>query len=305
MNDAHSVPRTANARAIEDALARIGEPIEEKEAKRLAAAQDCECKDGMFALAANRRQMFTGAGLVAAAGMTATLPRAAAAKSPAGAVEYPVQGDTTREPGRMMGIDGGYGSRSMFETAVRWVNPSKTAGFSPLQHAYGTITPSGLHYERHHGGIPNIDPARHRLIIHGMVDRPIKYSLADLKRFPTVSRTHFLECSGTTGSEIMKATEPTVQRRHGLVSTSEWTGVPLSTLLKQTGLTSSAAWVLAEGADAAVMTRSVPIDKCLSDALIVFAKMAKRSDPSRAIRCGCSCPAGRAISRSNGSAGSK
>src|SRR5207245_11267769 len=102
--------------------------------------------------------------------------------------------------------------------------------------------------------------------IHGMVDRPIKYSLADLKRFPTVSRTYFMECSGTTGSEIMKAREPTVQRTHGLVSTSEWTGVSLSSLLEQTGLKPGAAWALAEGADAAVMPRSVPIDRCLAAA---------------------------------------
>src|SRR5499433_1246782 len=180
-----------------------------------------------------------------------------------------------------MGVDGGYGSRSQFESDVRWVSPTRTASFTPLQASYGTITPSGLHYERHHAGIPNIDPARHRLIIHGMVDRPIKYSLADLKRFPTMSRTYFLECSGTTGSEIMKAREPTVQRTHGLVSTSEWTGVPLSILLKQTGLKPGAGWVLAEGADAAVMTRSVPIDKCLSDALIVFAQNGEAMRPEQ------------------------
>jgi sulfane dehydrogenase subunit SoxC len=269
------------ARAIAEALARIGEPITETQATSAAALEDCMCKDGMFALAANRRQLFTGTGLVAAVGMTAMLPRAAAAKAPPGAIEYPVQDDSTKEPGRLMGVDGGYGSRSQFETEVRWVNPTKTAAFSPLQHSYGTITPSGLHYERHHGGIPNIDPSRHRLIIHGLVDRPMKYSLADLKRFPTVSRTYFMECSGTTGSEIMKAREPTVQRTHGLVSTSEWTGVPLSTLLKQSGLRTDAAWVLAEGADAAVMTRSVPIDKCLSDALIVFAQNGEAIRPEQ------------------------
>jgi sulfane dehydrogenase subunit SoxC len=114
-----------------------------------------------------------------------------------------------------------------------------------------------------------------------MVDRPIKYSLADLKRFPTVSRTYFLECSGSTGRELMRAGDPTVQRTHGLISTSEWTGVPLSTLLKQTGLRPEAAWVLAEGADAAVMTRSVPIDKCLSDALIVFAQNGEAIRPEQ------------------------
>ena len=189
--------------------------------------------------------------------------------------------DPTKEQGRMMGVDGGYGSRSQFEKEVRWFAPTKTASFTPMQSGYGIITPSGLHYERHHAGIPNIDPAKHRLIIHGLVDRPMKYSLADLKRFPTVSRTYFMECSGTTGRELMKATEPTVQRTHGLVSTSEWTGVPLSTLLKQTGLKPDAAWVLAEGADAAVMTRSVPLDKCLSDALVVFAQNGEAVRPEQ------------------------
>jgi len=276
-----SADRTdARALAIEQALARLGEPVSEAQARALAAQEDCDCKEGMFALAPSRRQLF-GRGLVAAVGMTALLPRSGEAKAPPGAVEYPVPADPTKEPGRVMGIDGGYGTRSQFETEVRWASPTRTASFTPMQEGYGIITPSGLHYERHHGGIPTIDPSHHRLIIHGMVERPMKYSLADLKRFPTVSRTYFLECSGTTGSEIMKAREPTVQRTHGLVSTSEWTGVPLSTLLKQAGLKPGAAWVLAEGADAAVMTRSVPIDKCLSDALIVFAQNGEAIRPEQ------------------------
>jgi sulfane dehydrogenase subunit SoxC len=269
------------ARAIQQALGRIGESITETQARTIATTEDCDCKDGMFALTASRRQLFAGTGLMAAAGMTAMLARPAAAKAPAGAVEYPVQAEPAREQGRIMGTDGGYGSRSQFETEVRWANPTRTASFSPLQASYGTITPSGLHYERHHGGIPNIDPARHRLVIHGMVEKPMRYSLAELKRFPTVSRTYFMECAGSSGSEIMKPREPTVQRTHGLVSTSEWTGVPLSTLLKQTGLKPGAAWVLAEGSDAAVMTRSVPIDKCLSDALIVFAQNGEAIRPEQ------------------------
>jgi len=281
MTAANSERVDARTKAIEDALSRLGEPVTEAQAKALAAREDCECKEGMFALAATRRQMFGGAGLVAAVGMTAMLPRTAAAKAPPGAVEYPVPAHPTREQGRVMGVDGGYGSRSQFESEVRWFNPTKTASFTPMQSGYGIITPSGLHYERHHGGIPNIDPAKHRLVIHGLVDRPISYSLADLKRFPTLSRTYFMECSGTTGRELMRATEPTVQRSHGLVSTSEWTGVPLSTLLKQTGLKPGAGWVLAEGADAAVMTRSVPIDKCLSDALIVFAQNGEAIRPEQ------------------------
>jgi sulfane dehydrogenase subunit SoxC len=271
----------AKIRAIEEALSRIGEHVTERQARGLAGQEDCECKEGMFALAATRRQLFGGAALVASVGMTAVLPRSAEAKVPPGAVEYPVPADPTKEQGRMMGVDGGYGSRSQFESEVRWARPTKTASFTPMQNGYGIITPSGLHYERHHAGIPNIDPAKHRLIIHGLVDQPISYSAADLRRFPTVSRTYFMECSGTTGRELMRATEPTVQRTHGLVSTSEWTGVPLSTLLKQTGLKTGAAWVLAEGADAAVMTRSVPIDKCLSDALIVFAQNGEAIRPEQ------------------------
>jgi sulfane dehydrogenase subunit SoxC len=281
MSNLNSERMEAKAKAIEEALGRIGEPISEAQAKDLAAREDCDCKEGMFALAGTRRQLFGGAGLAAAVGMTAMLPRAAAAKAPPGAAEYPVPADATKEQGRMMGIDGGYGLRSQFESEVRWFNPTRSASFTPMQNGYGIITPSGLHYERHHGGIPTIDPAKHRLIIHGLVDRPIKYSLADLRRFPTVSRTYFMECSGTTGRELMQATEPTVQRSHGLVSTSEWTGVPLSALLKQTGLKAGAAWVLAEGADAAVMTRSVPIDKCLSDALIVFAQNGEAIRPEQ------------------------
>jgi sulfane dehydrogenase subunit SoxC len=281
MSNANSERMEAKAKAIEEALGRIGERLSEAQAKDLAAQEDCDCKDGMFALAATRRQLFGGAGLVAAVGMTAALPRTAAAKAPPGAAEYPVPADSTKEQGRMMGVDGGYGLRSQFESEVRWFNPTRSASFTPMQNGYGIITPSGLHYERHHGGIPTIDPAKHRLIIHGLVDKPIKYSLADLRRFPTVSRTYFMECSGTTGRELMRATEPTVQRSHGLVSTSEWTGVPLSTLLKQAGLKPGAAWVLAEGADAAVMTRSVPIDKCLSDALIVFAQNGEAMRPEQ------------------------
>jgi len=204
MTAANSERVDARTKAIEDALSRLGEPVTEAQAKALAAREDCECKEGMFALAATRRQMFGGAGLVAAVGMTAMLPRTAAAKAPPGAVEYPVPADPTREQGRMMGVDGGYGSRSQFESEVRWFNPTKTASFTPMQSGYGIITPSGLHYERHHGGIPNIDPAKHRLVIHGLVDRPISYSLADLKRFPTLSRTYFMECSGTTGRELMR-----------------------------------------------------------------------------------------------------
>src|SRR5262245_32821567 len=100
---------------------------------------------------------------------------------------------------------GPYGERSPFEKAARWRRESRTpetgSSFTPLQDSVGTLTPSSLHYERHHSGIPTIDPTRHRLVIHGMVNRPLSLSVADIKRLPTVSRTMVLECGGNSGSE--------------------------------------------------------------------------------------------------------
>ncbi|HTP94719.1 MAG TPA: sulfite dehydrogenase [Burkholderiales bacterium] len=266
--------------ALERALRHIGEAVTEAEVAA-CARQESRAADTP-ASRVSRRRFLSGVGMAAAtAGAAAVTVRPAAAKAPPGAIEYPVQADSTREQGRVMGEDGGYGSRSQFETEVRAWQPARTASFTPMQNGHGIITPSGLHYERHHGGIPNIDPRRHTLVIHGLVDRPMKFSVADLMRFPSVSRVYFLECSGTSGTELMKATMPTVQRTHGLVSTSEWTGVPVSTLLKQVGLKDNAAWVLAEGADAAVMTRSVPLDKCLSDALVVYAQNGEAIRPEQ------------------------
>ena len=267
--------------ALERALRHIGEPVDE--AYVAAFRQDArgENPNHEASAAISRRRMLAGIGMAGAAGAAALLGRTASAKAPPGAVEYPVAADSTREQGRMMGEDGGYGTRSQFETEVRWVNPTRSASWVPMEKSYGIITPSGLHYERHHGGIPTIDPKKHQLVIHGMVDRPMKFSVEDLKRFPSVSRIYFQECSGTTGAEYLKVTMPSVQKTHGLVSTSEWTGVLLSTLLRQVGLQDSAAWVLAEGADAAVMTRSVPLDKCLTDALIVYAQNGEAIRPEQ------------------------
>jgi sulfane dehydrogenase subunit SoxC len=124
--------------AVKEALSRIGEEITEAQARIFDAREDCECKEGVYALAPSRRHFFAGAGLVAGVGIGT--PRSASAKAPPGAVEYPVPVDSTKEPGRMMGADGGYGSRSQFETEIRWANPARTASFSPLQYSYGTIT---------------------------------------------------------------------------------------------------------------------------------------------------------------------
>jgi hypothetical protein len=115
---------SAGAQAIAEALGRLGEPITGAQARAFAAEQDCDCQEGMFALAPTRRGLLSGAGLVAAVGTTSMLPRTTLAKAPPGAVEYQVPDDPTKKPGRLMGADGGYGSRSQFETDVRWVNKS-------------------------------------------------------------------------------------------------------------------------------------------------------------------------------------
>jgi len=265
------------------------------EAKALAARKQpstpepepCECKNGMFPTGANpafhsRRQFLTAA----ATGATAlAVGGAASAAVPAGAIDYPVQEDPTKVQGRPTNADGGYGSRSQFETEVRWRFPTATKESSwtmtPLEAGNGIVTPSGLHFERHHGGIPNINPATHSLIVHGMVDAPKKYSMEDLKRFPSVSRFHFIECSGNGLTEWREPTLKTVQGTHGLTSTSEWTGVPLSTILREVGVQDGAAWILAEGSDAAVMTRSVPMDKAWNDAMLVYAQNGEAIRPEQ------------------------
>jgi sulfane dehydrogenase subunit SoxC len=193
---------------------------------------------------------------------------AGAAGAVGAATVAPVSGqqsvDTTRRAGRGPNeVD----QRSSFVTPRR--DPSTTSSRTPLQDLRGTITPADLHFERHHGGVPNIDPARYELLIHGLVDRPTVFSLADLQQFPATSRTCFLECSGN----LRRGTPETLpQMVCGLTSQTEWTGVLLSTVLREVGAQPSATWLLAEGQDAAVMTRSVPMDKAFDDAMIVYAQ---------------------------------
>jgi sulfane dehydrogenase subunit SoxC len=142
---------------------------------------------------------------------------------------------------------------------------------TPLQLLEGTITPAGLHFERHHDGVPDIDPARHELFIHGMVQRPLAFSLEALLRYPMETHIHFIECAGNSGA-FSSAQPPqiTAGELNGLLSCSEWTGVRLSTLLAEAGVTKEAKWVIAEGADAAAMSRSIPIEKCMDDAFIAL-----------------------------------
>ncbi len=183
-----------------------------------------------------------------------------------------------------------YGRPSRFEANVvrRYRHglpepPTRLSSFSltPLQDLSGIITPNGLHYERHHAGVPTIDPIEHRLIVHGLVERPLIFTIEEVSRFPSVSRVLFLECSGNTQNWGAPNPELTAQDTHGLLSCCEWTGVPLATILAEAGVKPEAKWMLAEGADAAAMTRSIPIEKALDDALLAYAQNGERLRPEQ------------------------
>jgi sulfane dehydrogenase subunit SoxC len=194
--------------------------------------------------------------------------------------------DWMHEQGRAI-LHPSYGVPSPFEKDVvrrareRRATDTAATSFAPLQDGFGIITPNGLCFERCHAGVPHIDPDLHRLVIHGLVERPLIYTMNDLMRFPSVSRIAFLECSGNTQNWRNVSPDFGVQQTHGLLMCCEWTGVLLSTLLDEVGLKPQARWVLAEGSDAAAMTRSVPIEKALDDAMIVYGQNGERLRPEQ------------------------
>jgi sulfane dehydrogenase subunit SoxC len=177
------------------------------------------------------------------------------------------------------------GTRSPFEQPRRVsFNERRTSSQTPLQDLEGIITPSDLHFERHHGGVPAIDPKQYSLLVHGMVERPMVFTLDDLKRFPAKSVIRCLECSGNGGRAYRRegaGPDVTPQQIDGLTSTSEWTGVPVATLFREAGASPKAEWFLAEGMDAAVLTRSVPTAKAYDDALIAYAQNGEALRPEQ------------------------
>jgi sulfane dehydrogenase subunit SoxC len=189
------------------------------------------------------------------------------------------------EPSQLGKPVSAYGERSAFENAKRTLPETRTpevaSSRTPLDDSCGILTPSSLHFERHHAGVPKIDPARHRLMIHGMVDRPLVFSVEELKRLPSVSRIYFLECSGNSGGEWGPKTGATAQQSHGLASCSEWTGVPLALLLAEAGIQKSATWLIAEGGDACKMQRSLPMEKALKDTLIAWGQNGEALRPEQ------------------------
>jgi sulfane dehydrogenase subunit SoxC len=170
-----------------------------------------------------------------------------------------------------------YGERSKYVTSVRIPHGGRpspdTFGLTfhvatPLQDQVGVVTPSSLHYFATTRGsfLPDIDPSKHTFMIHGLVDRPLTFTMDDLKRFPSVTRLHFIECAGNRSSPRAK----TVQESHGMTSCAEWTGVLLSTLLKECGLKGSATWFVAEGAEEVKGASSMPIAKAMDDCLLAY-----------------------------------
>ncbi|MBO6562711.1 MAG: sulfite dehydrogenase [Nisaea sp.] len=171
-----------------------------------------------------------------------------------------------------------YGMPSKYEAHVRrrdvpWLtaDPVSSVNFTPLHELDGVITPNGLCFERHHGGTADIDPAKYRLMINGLVDKELVFTLQDLKRFPRENRAYFLECAANSGMEWRGAQLNGCQFTHGMIHNVIYTGVPLKTILEQAGVKTNGKWILPEGADASAMTRSIPIEKALDDCLVAFA----------------------------------
>ncbi|WP_027015357.1 sulfite dehydrogenase [Comamonas composti] len=171
----------------------------------------------------------------------------------------------------------GYGKPSKYEANVqRRQSPGLTqtrqasVSFAPLQSLFGIVTPSGLHFERHHQGWWDIDPSKHRLMVNGMVKAAKVFTMDEIMRLPSVSRFHFIECGANTGMEWGNVAVPTVQYTHGMLSCSEFTGVPLITLLEMAGADlKKGRFVLAEGADGSSMTRTIPMELIESGEVIV------------------------------------
>ncbi len=184
--------------------------------------------------------------------------------------------------------DKAYGLPSRFEADVgrKWlpwlqVARESSVSFAPLHHLTGTVTPNGLFFERHHGGIPDVNPEKHHFVLHGMVERPLIFTVDEIKRFPSVSRFHFIECAANTTLEWKQAQMNSIQFSHGMVSNCEWTGVALKTLLEEVGVKDGAAWLLAESADAAAYARSIPLEKALDDAIVAYAQNGEALRPEQ------------------------
>ena len=184
----------------------------------------------------------------------------------------------------------GYGQPSRFELPVVRhflrpygdLAPGSGAALTPIESLEGIITPSSLHNVRNHSGTPDIDPKQHQLLLHGLVARPLTFSMESLWRYPMTTRTYFIECAGNSLRNLApKPLQLPAGAIHGNISCSEWTGVPLRMLLEEAGLQPQAKWLLAEGADSAHMSRSIPVEKALDDALVALYQNGERLRPEQ------------------------
>lgn len=227
------------------------------------------------AMTKTTRRKFLKTAIAGSAGVAATLP--------ARADEYITPAMTT--PGRPFS---GYGMPSPHEAGVKritrppGISPGTGASDSPLEHLEGIITPNGLHYERHHNGVPDIDPATHKLLIHGLVNKPLEFSVDALLRYPRHSAIHFLECGGNSGAlggpQPIQASVGTI---HGLLSCAEWTGVKLGMLLDEAGVQPEGKWILAESGDAASLSRSIPLAEAHEQGILALYQNGERIRPEQ------------------------
>ena len=179
-----------------------------------------------------------------------------------------------------------YGQPSPFENkTIRWTMgnrmvPGNGVSWTPLHALEGTVTPNGLHFERHHNGIPRIDPKQHQLLIHGLVNKPLMFSITNLLRYPMQSCLCFVECGGNSNAGWRSAPIQThAGYFHGMASCSEWTGVPLRILLDEAGIKKNAKWIIAEGADAAAIHISIPIEKAMDDCIVALYQNGEKIRP--------------------------
>lgn len=227
------------------------------------------------------RRKFLGAGVGAAAALVV-----GANAQPAEAEElFPARSPSMEKLGAGV-IAEPYGVPSIYEkNVVRRDVPflsgtdASSVSFTPLQDLDGIITPNAVCFVRDHGGTPQIDPVSHRLMIDGLVETPLFFTMDELKRYPTISKIHFLECPANGAMEWHGSQLQSLQFTHGMIHCCEWTGVKLSVLMNEAGVKPEAKWMLAEGADAAAMTRSIPIDKALDDVIVAWSQNGERLRP--------------------------
>ena len=222
----------------------------------------------------DRRKFLAGAfGAVAG---TAALPLAARAEGKSDPLITDVQ-DWNQILGEGV-VSKPYGVPSKFEKDVirrdvEWLTVRKesSVSFTPLHQIDGLITPSSLCFERHHGGIAEIDPTKHRLMISGLVDKPLIFTIEDLKRFPgRLNKVFFLECAANSGMEWKGAQLNGCQFTHGMIHNVWYTGVPLKALLEEAGIKTNAKWIMVEGADSSGLNRSIPMQKALDDCMVAW-----------------------------------